>query len=676
MEDNHQRVSNDANRDNNDSPSSQAKNGNQSVAKIDPLTIPEILMEIMTFLDRPSLYECAEVSRFWRLHAISIIKHTYKARIEDLCTPTPQFRDVDSCNNIDDDIEEDKGNHTNSEKLQEFSHICPNVEILEINMSCNPLLDLDMWKRHENQFIFNRLVRLNFCLCLDHLHDGFFSLLPSIVSKARWLRELEIIAEFSCNAYDMDDNIMSTLKSTMASARSCSGTELLGGMRRPLKRFFTFTDKFRHDIYLPMIFWALLETTEDSLSDSLSDSGSNPMDSNDNTYNIANINNHGALEELKIISTRVPEPCRYPKLDFNLRYHGLRNTKCTTVALRSLVIINFENRNLYNPYTNNFYTVNFPPPDNAAPESNCSILSILGRCPLLENLCISFDLSLLNNRRHKAYDIQTTLHDLFCLSHTENWVYTYDNFVAKMHEYCPRLRSIDFALKYDLTSEHWIEMMDRYGPQLESLNIFGVRKFTVMSLLTLIGPPINHPIRTLSTENMHRLTSLNVNGNSELEKGAFMIFKHLRALKALHAREISLDASFLIGFDWVFKDIETLEIRVGIPERHKEPDHPCQNYTWDDDEGHWYQCEDRSHSFVANFQERYVPRWRSCSGIYVDDFMRSRVHEKEEEESNKGSNDDFGLSKLGLEDYQRHVQIKICEQLGRLTKLKWLALEG
>ncbi|ORZ26682.1 hypothetical protein BCR41DRAFT_368223 [Lobosporangium transversale] len=278
------------------------------------------------------------------------------------------------------------------------------------------------------------------------------------------------------------------------------------------------------------------------------------MNSSDKAYNISSIGSYNALEELKVVSTRKSEPNNYPELDFKLEYRDLTSAKLATVTLRSLIIINFETRTLYTIRANDTYDLDFP---DALPKPNSSILSILGRCPLLENLCISFDLSCLDDRTRED-GIQETLLDLFNLDHIDEWVCTYRNFVTKMYEYCPRL-SI-----YDLSSEHWIEMMDRYGPQLGSLNVCDIRNFTARSLLTLIGPPINHPIRMASTENWHGLTSLNVNGNHQLKKGAFMIFRHLRALKALHAREIFLDGSFLIGFDWVFKDIEILEIHVAF----------------------------------------------------------------------------------------------------------------
>ncbi|KAK3827928.1 MAG: hypothetical protein J3Q66DRAFT_363120 [Benniella sp.] len=287
-----------------------------------------------------------------------------------------------------------------------------------------------------------------------------------------------------------------------------------------------------------------------------------------------------------------------------------------------------------------------------------SILPLLTRCPDLEKLCVSFD-------RHPVLPDNASIGFLDNLA--ENHHYSEkpsinriekedDGFVRYMFQRCPKLREIEFGMFYQLTTEHWIEMMEKYGPQLESWSIWGsVTAFNSKAFMTLIGPSVNY----LPRNRLHALTRLNINGMEHLHECAYMALYLLPHLKEFRARDVPLDAESLIEEDWICRGLEVLEIFVVIPKRAR----------W-----HW----DNGHGWRNGFE-----RDKGDFGADREDAGNKDEHEGEDEtlETLKRRVQYMiteGPRKKARQDSTKDIntQVKVCKAIGRLTQLKELRIEG
>ncbi|ORZ26660.1 hypothetical protein BCR41DRAFT_368204 [Lobosporangium transversale] len=400
-----------------------------------------------------------------------------------------------------------------------------------------------------------------------------------------------------------------------------------------------------------------------------------------------------SLEELEV--RYCTNSRQYPELSFNCH-----SPEDLIIPLRSLALINYDVCGLDSELM-----------DDGGTFEEGLILSILKRCPLLEELTISFDISDIEYFSGKPdfrlLSSSACFHEAIVDYHgtmsMEDWTPKTGSFVKKMYRYCPRLRSIHFGMMYDLSANHWVEMMDLYGSQLESLNVCGSYTFDTLALMTLIGPPVNHPIRALSTENLHRLTSLNINGASTLcdKHCIFLLFRHLKALKALHARSVNIDAVTLIGYDWAFKDIETLEIYVSVPKQFQCYIFPAMTYSWNEVEANWDLEKDCDNWNDLEFEEgddgdddgiyevRYKPRFRPRGDSHLAEHMKCLTREQresgditekspirtlqdmleEEEDEEEEEGEGISKGKKGKDGYvKRELGLKL--QLGLKFKLR------
>ncbi|KAK3827922.1 MAG: hypothetical protein J3Q66DRAFT_382789 [Benniella sp.] len=298
-----------------------------------------------------------------------------------------------------------------------------------------------------------------------------------------------------------------------------------------------------------------------------------------------------------------------------------------------------------------------------ADEPGSSILPILSKCPDLEKLCVSFDLRpVLPDNSSSRFINSLTEESHYYNSEASGYKVGKedDDFVEEMRNYCPKLREIEFGMFYQLTSDHWIEMMELYGHQLESLSIWGnVPAFNSKAFMTFLGRPVSdHTI-----DRLNPLTRLNINGMEHLHECAWMALYMLSNLKEFRARDVPLDAESLIDGNWICRGLEVLEICVAIPKRTR--------WEWSDTHG-W-----------TKVHKHYK---RDMKGGRKDGSMGEDTDEDEEIQDDTAEALKRRLMYLGAErptkkarvDWMECIdtQVKVCKALGRLTQLRELRIEG
>ncbi|KAG0227119.1 hypothetical protein B0O80DRAFT_465342 [Mortierella sp. GBAus27b] len=318
-----------------------------------------------------------------------------------------------------------------------------------------------------------------------------------------------------------------------------------------------------------------------------------------------------------------------------------------------------------------------------------SILTILSKCPNLEELRVTGEF-----RCHMDDAVSRKfLNGLVCsIMHLDDSRFDDEDhyeeiekrgFVTKMYHYCPNLRVIEFGMAYQFTSKHWTEMMDKYGPQLESLSVWGnVHEFRSDAFMSLIGPPISHPSR----ETQHCLTRLNINGLAHLRGCAWLALKHLPNLKEFRARDVPLDARNLIMEDgWACKGLEVLDIFIAIPR--------MTEWRWCASTSRWVHDDVQYAATVATErapenlhvkadEDSDVSDQRSVgtalkrkSGESIMDrpLKRAKVDDRLcPEEKDEKDGEKFEV----YHTFHEETQVKICTILGRLTQLRELRIEG
>ncbi|KAF9352906.1 hypothetical protein BGX34_011908 [Mortierella sp. NVP85] len=370
------------------------------------------------------------------------------------------------------------------------------------------------------------------------------------------------------------------------------------------------------------------------------------------------------------------------------------------LPIRALTLLNFE--------TDKLIESDDYDPDWPAHQPNGSLMAILSKCPYLEKLCVTFDdpcHSLASAKYRFMDEIRADPHfvrfpcRLILVSEESD-------FVEKMYERCPRLREIEFGMAYQFTTDHWIEMMRSYGAQLESLSVWGnLSSFNSKAFMTMIGRPISHFARDTS----HRLTRLNINGMEHLHECAWMALHQLPQLKEFRARDVPLDARDLAMKDnWTCKGLEVLEIFVLVPK--------SSQWFWCDSCEEWAkgamccrkgvataaaedeskdesedESEDDHENRNGDGQDNVTigtKRKRKGTSGTRETGKRAR-EEPSEQTADRGAEKDNTTSMDRKEDFARNqddrdqsferykqVQIRVCEMIGGLTRLRELRIEG
>ncbi|KAF8932088.1 hypothetical protein BGZ58_007229 [Dissophora ornata] len=368
--------------------------------------------------------------------------------------------------------------------------------------------------------------------------------------------------------------------------------------------------------------------------------------------------------------------------------------------------------------------------------------TILKRCPLLKELRFTYDIS----EKPCFVGFREWLFDAYpyhANDGTKNWAPAPLRFIEELHGTCPNLRAIDFGMRREFTEKHWSQIVARYGGQLESLSAWDVPNFQPNVFMKLMGEPLSwhanshiHAPLDGETQPGRCLTRLDISGNSELSSCAWMAFKNLPTLKHFKALDVPLDARDLIGYEWVCKGLETLEISVLIPTQwrprigmwkwHESEWVLHDDLVVEDDqvqESHGAK-EDNGSESEDGYEEKLSRKRKKVEGVpemkmdsnetkdkkkdssekkdrrkkMLKEKKRGRSHDAKDTESPRGSkqqaeNADFdsqpesddlqdasgsapNLCKMRPKDYHREIQIQVCKQLGRLTNLRELTLEG
>ena len=297
-----------------------------------------------------------------------------------------------------------------------------------------------------------------------------------------------------------------------------------------------------------------------------------------------------------------------------------------------------------------------------------SILPLLSKCPRLEKLCVSFDLHLEDLEKVPVRFLRTISEDPQYDDQPSQYIADKDDsFVEEMYKSCPHLREIELGMFYKLKSRHWLRMMELYGPQLESLSIWGnVSRFDSNAFFTLIGPRISHP-----PTGQHRcLTRLNINGMKHLHGCAWRALLRLPLLKEFRARDIPLDGRRLIeNGRWRCIGLEVLEIMIWIP---KETQPQCTSSHNDptcrqEDVSAINKSERPHEEKDGNKNANEVQGEKEGGQCGVTDPSRQQQQDSEIVEPQK---------KIEKESGDKQIQIKVCEAIGRLTRLRELRIDG
>ncbi|KAK3827924.1 MAG: hypothetical protein J3Q66DRAFT_6287, partial [Benniella sp.] len=588
------------------------------------MALPKILHKVFSFLDQNTLESCLRVSRFWYTHGQTLAWQTLSIDIVLFSRLAYDIPAVEADKNKDQN-EQEKDN--NKDKLQDFIENCHHIRSLTLTSpkACE-------WRIPDLPDSLNPRVaglkNLNhFAVKSEQTPQDIsqlYRLAGAILSQNPGIQEIGWQQNQEFNGNDFTDLILQRVvgerlkKISIDSYFRDSGMLFLQDLADANKQ-----RKERPEQEQAQQEGVRMTTQGELMDESIKDETESKNESNSSG------GDHGfELEEL-VLRDYLQRSRVYWDWLYNSYVHSL--------PIRSLSFVNFE------PFDR--------VPSQGDGLGN-SILPILCRCPDLEKLCVSFDrhpnipdnstTSFLNNlAKNPHYSRQPSTNRM----RKEN-----KRFVESMYKHCPKLREIEFGMFYQLTSNHWIEMMEMYGPQLEHLSVWGnITAFNSEAFMTLIGPPVDH----LSGNRLHTLTRLNINGMKHLHECAFMALFLLPHLKEFRARDVPLDAKSLIEEEWICQGLELLEIFVVIPRRTR----------WQ-----WVG----GYGWRSGF-ERYQYMWDDSSNNDTDDDEMSKTLKRQVRYLSTEK-----PRKKASEDLMKYIntQVNVCKALGRLTQLRELRIEG
>ncbi|KAK3827966.1 MAG: hypothetical protein J3Q66DRAFT_382823 [Benniella sp.] len=348
------------------------------------------------------------------------------------------------------------------------------------------------------------------------------------------------------------------------------------------------------------------------------------------------------------------------------------------LPIRSLSLINYE--------TDRFRAVIPTLDPRVFPHENGSLLAILYKCPQLEKLCISFG----PINPSSPFNFGLMEHPHFKLSpEAEGLITERDDFVEWMYSYCPHLREIEFGMFYQFTTRHWTNMMLRYGPQLESLSIWGnMASFSPQAFFRVIGPCI--PPCPRGRAALRQLTRLNISGLARLNDCAWIALYRLPHLKEFRARQVHMKTTDLIRYEgWICKDLEILEISIAVP---LDPTAEQSMWHWCMSRCQWTNeglcCENRclqkdpnssgqcqgGGEGVHDKQPSNKRRWNQTDqDILEGPQKRART---DTTSGNRARESGFPKRVWTSTYFCKRQQVMVCAALGRLTRLRELTIEG
>ncbi|KAG0276310.1 hypothetical protein BGZ95_007703 [Linnemannia exigua] len=419
------------------------------------------------------------------------------------------------------------------------------------------------------------------------------------------------------------------------------------------------------------------------------------------------------LEEL-VIRNIGPMNATKHLFDNFLRQCYLENgLKCMLPSVRSLTIQNFDLRHyLYNihPRDRN--------PDLSGPEFALDIPILVHLCqrfPNLETLRVAPDPAKLREPLHLP--IQYRIRDIYQDLDSGGHVMVPENGIIGMDipRICPNLKDIDFSHQREITDTDWDMILMRLRHQLESVAAWNVSDLGPRELLSLV-PPSPAIIDTFGTsghlsQRWSGLQELDISANPKLGSAVHMLFKYVPTLRILRALGVPVNGTRLVGFDWVCKDLELLSINIFIPSANFKPK---ITWVWNMNRDGWDVLPDPVDG-PANMSVLLTEEGEPASSLLAAgdegaDDMGPELQSQQRQErrsirtshfdySDSEDSDDGGAegkttkSREDDEAYQRwranedkkieattahsvRIQQQICQQLGRLTKLRELTLEG
>ncbi|KAK3827938.1 MAG: hypothetical protein J3Q66DRAFT_6419 [Benniella sp.] len=622
-----------------------SRNVSRPSSKTIAMGLPEILHNVFSFLDQHTLMVCLQISRFWYNHGRTLAWRTLSISVSLFVRIACDIQLV-----VDNDKAKGKEKDKYDDRLQDFIENCHHIRSLTLTApqssrsTGHRLPDTLLPRIAGLKNLDHFIVKLKELPCSS---TAIYELAGAILSQNPEIQEIEWQqAEWFNN--DTFTNLM--LKRVVGrKLKKITIDTYFRESRMLFLQYLVDANKERQkrlEQEQKQLEGAKMTTLGALMDESIKDEMENKNESSSSDGDPG-----FELEELIL-------------RDYGQRSKALwgwlyqSEGSSDDLPIRSLSFVNFE------PLTRDGL---FPDDDriDSDDEDNGignSILPLLDRCPDLEKLCVSFDRHpVLPDNSSRTFLDNLAKNDHYSRKPSTNRVGEEDeDFVECMHDWCPKLREIEFGMFYQLTSDHWIEMMEKYRPQLESLSIWGnVIAFDSKAFMTLIGPPANY----LSSNRLHALTRLNINGMEHLYECAWTALHLLPNLKEFRARDVPLDAKLLIEEDWICHGLEILEIFVMIPRRL------------------WWQWSDEY-------------GWMKGDEDYGRD-MRVGQEDESEDEDMDGSEDNQDETAKGLKrrakslasERQRKrareylieyidTQVKVCKALGRLTQLRELRVEG
>jgi hypothetical protein len=279
----------------------------------------------------------------------------------------------------------------------------------------------------------------------------------------------------------------------------------------------------------------------------------------------------------------------------------------------------------------------------------------------------------------------------------------------------PNLKAIDFSHHREIPSSDWEMLLGSLCGQLESVVAWNVDDLGPRELLELVPPSpaiITTFGRDLPFQGWVGLQELDVSANPKLGSAVPMFLKYVPTLRILRALGVPINGSRLVGYDWVCTGLEVLSINIFIPASTFKPK---ITWIWNLDRDGWDVLPDPEDGLVdlsvllTSEGEKITSLATDVQQQDVED-MDVEAEEQQEQEHAKSSLFDYSDSEESDSDlkdvdgktrktreedeaYQRwrakedkrieatttystQIQRQICQQLGRMTKLRELTLEG
>lgn len=417
------------------------------------------------------------------------------------------------------------------------------------------------------------------------------------------------------------------------------------------------------------------------------------------------------LDELVIRNIGPTNATRH-LFDMFLRHCYLENRlECEQTTLRRLTLLNFDLRHYLYNIRSQQQDPDVENEEGGLPVDQPILTHLCQRFPWLEHLCVSPDPFKI--REPLSEPIRKRIRDTYSDLDSGGHVLIPES--GEVGEYiariCPNLKAIDFSHHREIPRRDWEMLLGGLGPQLESVVAWDVDDLGPRELLHLV-PPSPAIINTFGNNHRYQswvgLQELDISANPKLGSAVPMFLKYVPTLRILRALGVPVNGSRLVGYDWVCTDLELLSINIFIPMATFTPK---ITWIWNLERDGWDVLPDPDDgqvnlSVLLTSEGEAITSLSTGEEQGVED-MDFEEEDHQEQERVKGSHFDYSdsedsdsdqgdvigkakeedeayLSWRAKEDkrieatttYSTQVQRQICQQLGRLVKLRELTLEG